>query len=225
MARHDALTDLPNRIAVPRADGARRCSLPSATSSFAVFCLDLDQFKDGQRLARPSGRRRAAQGGRAAPARPARDERHGRRGSAATSSPSSRSAASGDRRRRRRRWPSTLRATISRALRDRRPPGRHRHQHRHRAGARRRRRRRPAPEERRPRALPRQGRRPRHLPLLRAGDGRTRAGAARCSSSICARRCVREEFELHYQPIVDVATRTGRAASRRWCAGAIRSAA
>ena len=39
--------------------------------------------------------------------------------------------------------------------------------------------RRPAAEERRPGALPRQGGRPRHLPLLRAGDGRAHAGAPR----------------------------------------------
>ena len=35
----------------------------------------------------------------------------------------------------------------------------------------------------------------------------------------------REEFELHYQPIVDVSQSTDRGASRRWCAGTIRSAA
>ena len=71
---------------------------------------------------------------------------------------------------RRRRSPARIVETISRALRDRRPA-------RSCIGAsigialapRRRRRRRRAAEERRHRALSRQGRRPRHLPLLRAG--------------------------------------------------------
>ena len=66
-----------------------------------------------------------------------------------------------------------------RAVRRRRPPGRHRRQHRHRDRAGRRQRARPAAAQRRHGALSRQGGRPRHLSLLRAGDGRADAGAPR----------------------------------------------
>ena len=48
--------------------------------------------------------------------------------------------------------------------------------------------RRPAPEERRPCALPRQGRRPRHLSLLRAARWTRACRRAARSNSICARR-------------------------------------
>ena len=46
MARHDALTNLPNRMLFreqPRAGAAR---LPTRGDQFAVLCLDLDQFKE-----------------------------------------------------------------------------------------------------------------------------------------------------------------------------------
>ena len=84
-----------------------------------------------------------------------------------------------------------------------------RRQHRHRDRARGRHRYRPAAQERRPRDVRRQGRRPPHLPLLRARDGRPRQGAARRWSSTCARRVVRGEFEVHYQPLVDLAQQRG----------------
>ena len=80
-----------------------------------------------------------------------------------------------------------------RALRDRRAAGDHRHQrrHRHRAGGRAQRR--PAAAQRRSGSLSRQGRRARHLSLLRAGNGRADAGAARhgARSAQGARRRVR----------------------------------
>ena len=66
---------------------------------------------------------------------------------------------------------------------------------------------------------------PRHLPLLRAGDGRPHAGAPRARARPAQARSPRGEFELHYQPLVDLADRAGSAASRRCCAGATRSAA
>ena len=85
----------------------------------------------------------------------------------------------------------------------------HRHQHRHRPRADRRQRARPAAAQRRHGALSRQGRRPRHLSLLRAGDGRADAGAppARARSAQGARSP--SEFELYYQPLVDLDERRG----------------
>jgi diguanylate cyclase (GGDEF)-like protein/PAS domain S-box-containing protein len=42
MARHDALTDLPNRVALREAGGDAR---PGSAGQLAVLCLDLDRFK------------------------------------------------------------------------------------------------------------------------------------------------------------------------------------
>ena len=66
-----------------------------------------------------------------------------------------------------------------RAVRCPGPSGRHRHQHRHRHRAERRQRARPAAAQCRHGALSRQERRPRHLSLLPAGNGRADAGAPR----------------------------------------------
>ena len=56
MARHDALTDLPNRTLFREQLELALCPYP-ATRKVAVLCLDLDNFKNDQRLPRSSGRR------------------------------------------------------------------------------------------------------------------------------------------------------------------------
>ena len=50
------------------------------------------------------------------------------------------------------------------------------------------------------------------------------AGAARAWSSICARRLANGEFELYYQPLVNLETERDHAASKRCCAGTIPNA-
>ena len=81
-----------------------------------------------------------------------------------------------------------------------------RRQHRHRARAERRRRPRPAAQERRPRAVRRQGRRA-AAPTASSSRAWTRAPRrAASSSSICARRSTDGEFELYYQPLVNLET-------------------
>ena len=143
------------------------------------------QLQGRQRYARSPGRRPPAEGGRRAPARdrprvgdrrPAlrrriRDRRCQRRESRGRRGPG-----------------AAVHRRDRAAVRHRRPPARDRDQHRHRDRADRRHRLGPAAEERRHGALPRQGRRPRHAPLLRARDGRAAAGPPRCSNSTCARR-------------------------------------
>ena len=110
------------------------------------------------------------------------------------------------------------------ALRVRRRRRLDRRQHRHRDRTAQRHPARPDPAQCRPRALPGQGRRPPHLPLLRAADGfgraatphaRSRAspGPARKASSCCT-------ISRSFRPRT-----TDPAGSRRWCAGTIRSAA
>ena len=82
-----------------------------------------------------------------------------------------------------------------------------RRQHRHRddrAGHQGRR----AVEERRHGAVSRQGRRPRHLLLLPRRNGADRSKPAGFWSWICAARSRNEEFELYYQPLVNL--KTGR---------------
>ena len=178
MAHHDALTDLPNRVlfreqsgAGARARAARRRRLRGAVPRPRPL-------QGRQRHARPPGRRRAAEGGARAPAaRCVRETRHGRAARRRRiRHPADRRRAAGGRRQRWRAASSrrSARPTRSTATRSSSAPA---------SASRSRRPTAPTPdaaaEERRPGALPRQGRRPRHLPLLRAGDGRATAGAPR----------------------------------------------
>ena len=73
----------------------------------------------------------------------------------------------------------------------------------------------------RSRALPGQGGGAQQFPAVRAGDGRGGAGAPPARGATCVRRRDRGEFELHYQPMFDLASGSDRAASRRCCAGII----
>ena len=219
MAHHDALTDLPNRVLLnerlEQALGRRstprkrwRCS------------LDLDQFKAvNDTLGHPVGdellqivaeRLRALVRETDTVARLGGDEFADRPGADRRAGRGHRAGAAPHRR-------------AERALRHRRPPGHDRRQHRHRGRAR--------ATASTPTSCSRnadlalyraKARRARHLPLLRAGDGRADADAPRHWSTICARRCRAGEFELHYQPIVNLAHATRSAASRRCCAGIIR---
>ena len=93
MARHDALTNLPNRTYF-REKLENALSRVGRGTQVAVFCLDLDRFKGSQRHARTSRGRRtlAGSGAPAAGMRPRRRYR-GKTGGA-TSSPLSRSEGS-----------------------------------------------------------------------------------------------------------------------------------
>ena len=134
MARHDALTDLANRMLFRERMDEALARLVAQRRGILGLRVRPRSVQGGQRHARPSGRRRPAQGRGAAPARrpcatPTRSD-----GSAATNSPScSRSTrtsaqealALADR----------LIRTHRRALRDRGPSDRDRDQHRDRARA------------------------------------------------------------------------------------------
>ena len=173
MAHHDALTDLPNRLLL-REQLEQALDERAQHGPIAVLWLDLDRFKEvndtlghatGDALLKCGGRApaelRARRGHGRAPRRrrvrhhPDRHQPAGRRDGAR------RAPDRGDRR----------------AVPDQRPSDHRRHQRRHldRAGGRRECR--PAAEERRPGALSGQERRPRHLPVLRAGHGRAHACA------------------------------------------------
>ncbi len=67
--------------------------------------------------------------------------------------------------------------------------------------------------------------RPRQLSLLPAGDGRADAGAPCARSSICARRITRRRVRGPLPADHRGRASARSAASRRWCAGTIRSAA
>ena len=170
MARHDALTNLPNRMLF-------RDKMEQSLSrgdKLAVMFLDLDRFKSvNDTLGHPVGdallcavTERLQRVVRSADtvARLGGDEFaivQAMRGPTDASE-----LAAADHR------------DAARAVRSPRPSDRHRHQHRYRHGAGRRQRPRPAAAQRRHGALPRQGGRPRHLSLLPAGNGRADAGAA-----------------------------------------------
>ena len=184
MALHDTLTGLPNRVLLnERLEGALR--RVRRGDIVAMHLLDLDHFKTVNDTHGPSGRRQAARdGGRPAAvgaARDGHDRAHGRR--------RVRHRPDGHRATRRCHGVGTSRhRDRQRALRDRGASGGDRHQRRHRRGPVRRSGARPADPQRRSRTLPRQGRRPRHLSLLRARDGRADAGAPLAGDATCARR-------------------------------------
>ncbi|MGY3290501.1 diguanylate cyclase (GGDEF)-like protein/PAS domain S-box-containing protein [Bradyrhizobium sp. LM3.6] len=174
MARHDALTSLPNRVLFHEqlVQGLRRTR---SGDQLAVLCLDLDHFKDindslghpiGDALLKEVGRRlKATVGESDTVARLGGDEfavvQIGR-----SEETAARSLAGRHRR------------GDFGALRDRRSSDRHRRLDRHLAVAAGRQQSRRAVEECRPRIVSRQGGRPRHISVLRDRHGCARAGAA-----------------------------------------------
>ena len=217
MARHDALTNLPNRVLfrekMERGAQARReiCgSLPRSRS-----------LQERQRYAWASGRRRVAvRGDRTAASSPCAASIPSP-GSAATSSPSSRSA------RGRRMRPSSPAASSNRFRKPSTCSG-----HQVVIGTSigiavapdRRQRTRPALAQRRHGALSRQGRRARHLSLLPAGNGRADAGAPQPRTRP-AQGGAQPANSSSTTSRSSISPATRSAASRRWCAGTIRSAA
>ena len=202
MAHHDALTDLPNRVLLRERleRGARPTS--GAAAALAVLVLDLDRFKEvndtlGHRRRRAAASRwpsacvacvgKDGYGG--APGR-----RRVRHPAGAPSEPAAEPTALAKR----------IHRGARRALRSRRAPGRRSapasaSPSRPATAPSRR-----AAQECRPRALPRQERGPRHLPLLRARDGRSACRRAASSSTTCASALRNGEFELYYQPLVNL---------------------
>ena len=193
MARHDALTDLPNRMPAATSAGAGAGARPRRGEIVAVLCLDLDRFKNvNDTLGHPSATsccRRSP----SACARCVREADTVARWAATSSrscrprSPSPTDAAAlaaahhrGDRPALRPRRPEVvIGASVGIAMAPADGDD---------ADA--------ADAQRRPRALPRQGRGPRHLPLLRAGDGRALQARRALEQRPAQARSPRGEFEL-----------------------------
>ena len=85
LARHDPLTDLPNRAAFNDKLAAMLASAPDAEKMFAVMSIDLDRFKEVNDVFGQRYRRCAAVRGRRGGSAP-RPTAPSWRGSAATSS-------------------------------------------------------------------------------------------------------------------------------------------
>ena len=178
LARHDALTDLPNRVLFREEMSKIEAPHQAARDRGAVLHRPRP-LQGRQRQPRPRHRRRGADLRFPPPARGGPRERRG--------------GATGRRRIRhprrtarlpqaRRRHCRSHRQVAGPANDDRWQPDHHRRQRRHRHGADRRHRRRDLAEERRSRPLPGQGRRPRRLPFLRGEHGRRAQAAPRRSS-------------------------------------------
>ena len=178
LVHHDLLTGLPNRAAFTACIDATIETAANDGHSFALMCLDFDRFKEvndvyghaaGDELLRqlstaPAGRRRRRLPGPARRRRIRRD-RHRRRTARRGRGHGGPAARGGQRR-----------------DHHRRPFGARRPQHRHRDLPGRWRRRRHADRQCRRRALSRQGRRARHVPLLRSRHGPAAARAARAAA-------------------------------------------
>ena len=177
LAEHDTLTGLPNRTAFARrldeaieAGGAER--------GFAVLTIDLDRFKEvNDTLGHPFGDLllKETADGCARGRRRARDHPPRRRRVRRAPSRRGRAPAAGE-----------LAATDHRHARPavpvRRPHRGDRREHRDQPGAARRHQRRGAAQAQRRRPVPRQGGKPRHLPLLRGRHGLAHAGTPRTRS-------------------------------------------
>ena len=175
MARHDALTNLPNRTLF-REQLEKALRLVKRSDQLAVFCLDLDHFKEiNDSLGHPVGDALLKEVARRLGECVTENDTVARLGGdefaivqfCSDCDPSAVASLA-----------SHIVEKIGGALRHRGPSARRRRQHRHLAGARGRQESRRVAEEGRSRALSRQGGRPRHLSLLRDRNGCPRAGAA-----------------------------------------------